>query len=196
MDRLVTRRNPLLQDESYQYDLNGNRTQVTDHKGQVTAYTYDALNRLTQITYVDNSTPTFTYNAANRITQAVDSVARTISYTYDNLDRVTSQTTPQGTISYTYDAAGRRTSMTVTGQSTINYIYDNANRLTLITQGSASLNSNRDIVQLLVARGADVNASAYPIINGKKVKFTALMIAKSKGNGEIIKSLTEAGAKE
>lgn len=61
---------------------------------------------------------------------------------------------------------------------------------------NASLNNNKEIVQLLLARGADVNASAYPIINGKKVKFTALMIAQSKGNVEIIKSLTEAGAKE
>ena len=61
---------------------------------------------------------------------------------------------------------------------------------------NASLNSNRKIVQLLLARGADVNASAYPSINGKKVKLTALMIAKSKGQDEIAQSLTEAGAKE
>ena len=61
---------------------------------------------------------------------------------------------------------------------------------------NASLNNNKDIVQLLLARGPDVNASAYPIINGKRVKLTALMIAKSKGREEIAQSLTEAGAKE
>ena len=61
---------------------------------------------------------------------------------------------------------------------------------------NACLNNNTQIVQLLLARGADVNASASPIINGKKVKLTALMIAKSKGHDEIAKSVSEAGAKE
>jgi ankyrin repeat protein len=61
---------------------------------------------------------------------------------------------------------------------------------------NACFNNNKDIVELLLARGADANVPTYPIINGKKVKFTALMIATSKGNKEIVRSLTAAGAKE
>ena len=61
---------------------------------------------------------------------------------------------------------------------------------------NACISNNRQIVQLLLARGADVNAPASLIINGKKAKFTALMIAKSKGLDEIAKLLSEAGAKE
>jgi uncharacterized protein RhaS with RHS repeats len=36
-------------DPIYTYDLNGNRTSMTDPTG-ITTYTYDALNRLTSIT--------------------------------------------------------------------------------------------------------------------------------------------------
>lgn len=60
----------------------------------------------------------------------------------------------------------------------------------------ACFNNNKAIVQLLLARGADANIPAYPIVNGKKAKFTPLMIARHKGNEEIIKSLIAAGAKE
>jgi YD repeat-containing protein len=36
MDRLTTRRDPLLKTESYVYDNSGNLTQFTDRKGQIT----------------------------------------------------------------------------------------------------------------------------------------------------------------
>jgi RHS repeat-associated protein len=138
MDRLATRTDPLLKDESYQYDPAGNLTQFTDRKNQITTYAYDALNRRTSATYADTSTTTYTYDKGNRLTQINDSIAGTITRTYDGLDRLTSEQTPQGTVSYTYDAANRRVTMTVSGQpSPVVYTYDNANRLTQITQGSS-----------------------------------------------------------
>jgi RHS repeat-associated protein len=126
-------------DETYQYDPNGNLTQVIDRKGQVTIYGYDPLNRLTQITYADLSTTSLTYDGGNRLTQMVNSLSGTTTFSYDSLDRLTSKTTPQGTIGYSYDAAGRRTSMSVAGQSTVNYTYDNGDRLTQVTQGSTTV---------------------------------------------------------
>lgn len=61
---------------------------------------------------------------------------------------------------------------------------------------NASLNNNREIVQLLLSKGADVNAPSYLTIHGNKVHMTPLMIAKAKGHEDIVKLLTEAGAKE
>jgi YD repeat-containing protein len=145
MDRLATRRDPLLRTESYQYDLAGNMSQFTDRKSQVTTYTYDGLNRRTGVSYADQSTTAYTYDKGNRLTQVVDSIAGTITRTYDGLNRLTSESTPQGSTSYTYDAAGRRTSMTVSGQSAVNYTYDNANRVTQITQGSSIVSFAYDI---------------------------------------------------
>lgn len=144
MDRLATRKDALLREESYVYDANGNVTQFIDRNGQPTTYTYDALDRLTLVTYADNSTTTFVYDSGNRLTQAIDSVSGTITLVYDSRDRVTSETSSNGSISYTYDSGDRLTSMTVTGQPTINYNYDNAGQLTGITQGQTSVSYGYD----------------------------------------------------
>lgn len=61
---------------------------------------------------------------------------------------------------------------------------------------NASLHNNKDMVQLLLSRGADVKTPTYPTIHGKRTKLTALMIAKAQGFQDIVKLLTEAGAKE
>ena len=149
MDRLATRRDPLLRTESYLYDGNNNLTRFTDRRAQVTNYDpYDALNRRRTVTYQDSSTTNNTYDGGNRLTQINDSVAGLITRGYDDLNRLTSETTPQGSVTYTYDKASRRETMTVAGQPTVNYTYDDANRLTQITQGAATVvigydNANR-----------------------------------------------------
>lgn len=61
---------------------------------------------------------------------------------------------------------------------------------------SASFSNSPDMVRLLLSKGADVNAPSNVMVDGKKVGFTALMIARSKGRQEIVKLLTEAGAKQ
>jgi YD repeat-containing protein len=144
MDRLATRLDALARGESYAYDLNGNLTQVTDRKGQVTGYAYDRLERLTTTTYADTSTTTHTYDAGDRLTQVADSVAGTIGHTYDLLDRLTSETTPEGAIGYTFDAADRRATMTVAGQPAVSSAYDVDDRLTSLTQGAATVSLGYD----------------------------------------------------
>ncbi len=149
MDRLATRTDPLLNSESYQYDLAGNLTQFTDRRGKVTQFTYDEKQRLGSLGFGWNgtayeSTIGYTYDAVDRLTQVADSQSGTITLAYDNLDRLTSETTSQGTVSYTYDVVGRRTSMTVGGQPVVSYSYDNADRLTQITQGSSTVSFGYD----------------------------------------------------
>ena len=61
---------------------------------------------------------------------------------------------------------------------------------------NASFSNNPDMVRLLLSRGANVNAPSNLMLNGKRTGFTPMMIAKSKGHQEIVKLLTEAGAKE
>ena len=56
----------------------------------------------------------------------------------------------------------------------------------------ASLLGHTDVVKLLLAAGADVNAKA----NKGGEDYTALRIAKMRGHTQIIKLLTEHGAKE
>ena len=170
---------PLLRQESYSYDLNGNLVCSTDRKSQVTSLTYDPLNRLKVVGYntVVNagvtsyeSTIGYTYDAGNRMTQAVDSAGGTITEAYDNLDRLTSETTPQGQISYGYHLAGRRASMTVAGQPQVTYSYDNANRLTQIAQGPSTVGFGYDNInrRSTLTLNNGVNMS-YSYDNGSRV---------------------------
>ncbi len=150
MDRLATRKDPLLNTESYQYDLAGNLSQFTDRRGKLTTFNYDGLNRRTfagfgtQAGPTYESTITYNYDAGNRLTSVVDSVSGSISRNYDGLNHLTSETTPQGSVSYVYDAAGRRATMTVAGQPVVNYSYDTANRLTQVTQGTSTVSFGYD----------------------------------------------------
>lgn len=61
---------------------------------------------------------------------------------------------------------------------------------------NASLSNSPDMVRLLLSKGANVNAPSNLMVNGKRARFTPMMIAKSKGHQEIVRLLTEAGAKE
>ena len=60
----------------------------------------------------------------------------------------------------------------------------------------ASFSQSPEMVRLLLSRGVNVNAPSNLMAHGKKTGFTPMMIAKSKGNQEIVKLLTEAGAKQ
>jgi uncharacterized protein len=59
----------------------------------------------------------------------------------------------------------------------------------------AALLNHREVALLLVSKGADVNTPSDLVVDGKKMSLTALMIARSKGHQDIVKFLTEAGAK-
>jgi RHS repeat-associated protein len=148
MERVATRKDPLLRTASYAYDPKGNLSRVTDRLGLVTTYQYDPLNRRTfsgfktqgtapNFTY--ESTIVYTYDGGNRLRTAVDSAAGTITLGFDDLDRETSESSPQGSTTYGYDDAGRRRSMTLAGQPQIAYDYDATDRLKTVTQGSASI---------------------------------------------------------
>ena len=62
---------------------------------------------------------------------------------------------------------------------------------------NASLFGRRDTAGLLISSGADVNAPVHITLGGGGTgDFTPLMVAKFKGHQEIVKLLTDAGAKE
>jgi RHS repeat-associated protein len=138
---------------SYQYDLQGNRTQITED-GTTTTYQYDQLNQLTKVTQ-GATTVTYKYDAnSNRISMQTGS--GTTTYTYDTADvNLVSKTDPNGKVTtYTYDLVNGKSNGNLaqsvydpggTGHlnQTTTYTYDTNNRLktvqlytgTLITFG-------------------------------------------------------------
>ena len=82
---------------TYGYDAVGNRTQVTDERGNVTRFVYDELNRPVLRIDALGHTSGQTYDAVGRVASTFDDVGsdrRVTTYAYDRLDRVVSITQP------------------------------------------------------------------------------------------------------
>ncbi len=135
---------------SYQYDQNGNRTQVADPLGNTTGYEYNALDDLTKITDQRSSETSFTYDVLNRLQKVTPPAAGGTGtldseYTYDAAGHLASRTDPKGhTTSWTYDLDGLMTQR-VTPVGTWNWTYDaNRNTKTLETPAGSSTQTAGD----------------------------------------------------
>ncbi|MFA5859844.1 MAG: DUF6531 domain-containing protein, partial [Elusimicrobiota bacterium] len=113
----------------YIYDANGNRTQTTDAKGNITTFTYDNLDRLTAITAPYAIVTSYEYDDDGNRKSVTDPNGHKTLYNYDNMNRLTSVVDAMGnTMSYGYDEAGNRTTITDARGSTTTYVYDDLNR--------------------------------------------------------------------
>ncbi len=158
MDLLQMRTDPLLNNESYQYDSNGNLTCYTDRRGNIDVYQYDGIDRRKLAGFGATSCSggsyttsiTYSYDGGNRLLTVVDSISGQITRGYDGLDNVTSESsTISGTghtVAYGFDTLGRRTSMTLDSQQPVTYSYDPLNHPTQISQGTSSVSFGYDAV--------------------------------------------------
>jgi len=103
-------------DTTFTYDVDGNRTSVTDPRGNVpganptqftSTVTYDADGRPLASTDALGRTSTTTYDAVGRPVTVADPKGNVTTTAYNKLGWVTSVKAPsQGTTSYTYDKMG------------------------------------------------------------------------------------------
>ena len=104
----------------YACDLAGNRINMTDENGKVTAYTYDSSNWLTQVVYPNADVVTYAYNdAGDRISEQLNGKPA-VAYEYDAAGRMISK----GDEAYSYDADGNMLS-----DSEASYAWNSDNRL-------------------------------------------------------------------
>jgi RHS repeat-associated protein len=97
---------------TYEYDLRGALTKVTDPAGNVWTYAYDLQGRQISTTDPDKGTTTTTYDAAGNVvttTSPLGTGTATLAFTYDQLGRKTSlrDDSPTGTLraEWIYDTA-------------------------------------------------------------------------------------------
>jgi RHS repeat-associated protein len=119
------------QTTSYQYDANGNLTQVTDANGHATQHAYDSLNRLIRSTDALAGLTDYHYDAQDRLTQVTDANNHSTVYSYNGLGDLTQLDSPNSGISqYGYDSAGNRIGKTNAANALVSYTYDALNRIT------------------------------------------------------------------
>ncbi len=110
-------------DLEYEYDLRGNREEMTVHAGgyEDATYEYDAEDRLTEET---RGTTVITYEYTKRgdliKKEAVGSTTETTDYYTDHLGRITTVSTPTDSWSYKYAPTGDRIGKWKVSSSTVN----------------------------------------------------------------------------
>ncbi|WP_223789562.1 RHS repeat domain-containing protein [Marinicella meishanensis] len=134
---------------NYEYDLNGNRTQVTQSNisaNEVINYSYDHADRLIQVAYPHQSVDYILDKVGNRITESVDNGGGVVSktFTHNNRDQIISITDTNGlNVSFSYDATGNRTEKNINGDISI-YNYTPRQRIKSIISGGSNIEYKYD----------------------------------------------------
>ncbi|MGZ8222758.1 MAG: InlB B-repeat-containing protein [Methylobacter sp.] len=125
---------------TYQYDANGNLTQITDPLGRIRQVQYDALNQPIRqlephpsiigstLGQIDTS-----YDSLGQITGITDPRNLTTTYNVDSLGNLSQQTSPDtGVTEASHDPAGNLKTRTDARGKTTSYTYDSLNRISQI----------------------------------------------------------------
>ena len=125
---------------TYQYDANGNLTQIADPLGRIRQYQYDALNQPVRqlephptaigstLGQIDTS-----YDSLGQITAITDPRNLVTTYSVDSLGNLSQQSSPDTGITLAdHDPAGNLTTRTDARGKTANYSYDSLNRISQI----------------------------------------------------------------
>ena len=124
---------PLGNQTSYTYDLNGNVLTATDANLRVMTSTYDEKNRLKTRTDPLGHVTSYGYDANGNLTSMTDANGNETQYTYTPTNRLASTIDALGHVtSYGYDESGNRTSMTDANGNTTGYQYDDAGQLVTV----------------------------------------------------------------
>jgi RHS repeat-associated protein len=125
---------------TFQYDAEGERTQMVDGTGTIT-YSYDSLYRLTQNTNGAGSQVQYAYDLVGHLTKLTyPGGTKSVSRTYDDAGRLASVTDwLNNTTRFGYDADGNLTTQTYANGAVAALTYDSADQLTqIIVSANAS----------------------------------------------------------
>ncbi|MCF6264821.1 MAG: hypothetical protein L3J24_14710, partial [Xanthomonadales bacterium] len=118
LNRLTSADYPsLLNDETYAYDLVGNR----EDPNNTAAYDYDQNNRILQSPI--NGNTNYSFDSDGNLTQSTSS-ANNKTYSYDISNRLRTYTGTSNSAIYSYDPNGRRINKTVNGATSTYFLWD------------------------------------------------------------------------
>jgi RHS repeat-associated protein/uncharacterized repeat protein (TIGR02543 family) len=153
---------------TYEYDANGNLTQITDPLGRIRQVQYDALNQPVRelephptligstLGQIDTS-----YDNLGQVTSITDPRNLTTSYNVDSLGNLSQQTSPDTGITLAdHDAAGNLTTRTDARGKTATYRYDSLNRVSQIAYDDETVTYTWDSCSNGIGRLCSVSNAA------------------------------------
>ncbi|MFI3155634.1 MAG: RHS repeat-associated core domain-containing protein [Methylococcaceae bacterium] len=137
---------------TYQYDANGNLTQITDPLGRIRQTQFDSLNQQTrQLEHHPSLIGSTlgqiatTYDSLGQVTGVTDPRNLSTHYGMDSLGNLLKQTSPDTeSTDATHDAAGNLSTRTDARGKTASYRYDSLNRISQIVYDDQTVNYSWD----------------------------------------------------
>ncbi len=120
---------------TYQYDEDGNRTEIVDPKGNRTRFQYDGNNRVTSVTSgygtPEARTVTYSYNAFGERKSITDGKGQPTQFTFNAHGELALETDAElRSLAYGYSDTGRLTSRTDRNNKPWSASYDDSGRMT------------------------------------------------------------------
>ncbi|OPX99190.1 MAG: putative deoxyribonuclease RhsC [Syntrophorhabdus sp. PtaB.Bin006] len=183
-DRLTTITDILGNRISYQYDVEGNRTEedIRDPQGTLKkslTFTFDAYNRLKRIVNPDFTYTEYTYDDKGNRIAARGPKATSTSFTYDALDRIKMMTQPISTVTnYTYDKQDHQVSVTDPKGNATQYLVDDfgrRNRTISPDTGTTTylFDEAGNMAQQVDAKGTVINYTYDAVNRATSIQFPA-----------------------
>ena len=118
----------------FNYDENGNRTGITDRRGNSRRLEYNGMGQLSLVTDFMGNAYQFAYDAHGRLAGEKNPLDGEVAYTYDSRGNAAARTDGNGNVTaYAYDAADRLTQITDAAGGSMRYAYDAMGRVKTVT---------------------------------------------------------------
>lgn len=157
---------------SFTYDDRGRLASETDVYGRVLEYEYDENGNRTQLKLDTAVHSEYGYDAANRLTTLTDDASQDITFGYDIADRLISKSLPNGiTTTYEYDGMSRLKRLKdVNGSGTLfdrQYSYNAANQISQIAELSGTRNFTYDSIDRLTNVNSGAESYSYNAVGNR-----------------------------
>ena len=118
----------------FSYDENGNRTGITDRRGNSQRMEYNGMGQLSLVTDFAGNSYQFVYDERGYLVGEKNPMDEEVAYTYDVRGNTTTRTDGNGNVTaYAYDAADQLTRVTDAAGGILQYTYDAMGRVKAVT---------------------------------------------------------------
>ncbi len=176
MGRVTATTNPVGETTTTSYNANGQVSSVAlAGSSIVVSYERNVLGQITNLTDPNGSIWERAYDTQGRLTFIADPLGNATSFDYDVVNRPSRITLPEGTLDLTYDAVGNVTRKLYSDGTDLNYGYDQRNLITSADGVSITYDANGRIVEsngLTVARDDAGSVTSIIYAANKEVTYS------------------------